>query len=75
LVFYIKALYISKHFDQFCADLYDYIKHYKREINLFEKDQAYIDKQIRQLKESFQALVDSPEFSSIFLYFQIGNKE
>ncbi len=60
---YVKGLDIDlENFEQFCADLYDYIKKYKREINLFEKEQATLDKKILKLKEDFQTLVDSPEF-------------
>lgn len=60
---YVKGLDIDlDNFDQFCTDLYAYIKKYKREINLFEKKKAQVDKKILKLKEEFKELIDSPGF-------------
>ena len=50
-------------FDEFCERLYAYIKEYKRNIKLFEKKQAQVDKEILQIKNYFLKIIETIEFN------------
>ncbi len=60
----------GKKFEQFCGELYEYIKKYKREVNVFESDlngsfdpeQRKTEKQWEDVKTLFKKFVESDEF-------------
>ncbi|MBN1801252.1 MAG: TIR domain-containing protein [Candidatus Lokiarchaeota archaeon] len=53
----------SNNFESFCENLYEYIKKYKREINLYEKDIAKIDKLKLDMIDIFTKFTDTDDFT------------
>ncbi len=51
-------------FDEFCFELYEYIKEFKRKINLFEKEKAKVDKSILKIKNVILNIINSQEFKN-----------
>lgn len=56
-----------RNFEIFCNDLYDHIKKYKREINLFEKEETIVDKEILNIKNVILKTIDSEEFKNYLM--------
>ena len=56
----------SKDFEKFCNELYDYIKQYKRDINLFDKEKAKIDKIQKKFDEKIYEFLESEDYLKIF---------
>ena len=54
--------YNVNNFKGFCNDLYNYIKQFKREVNLFESKEKKIDQQKENIKNIFEKLINSKEF-------------
>lgn len=53
-------------FGTFCQNLYDYIKKFKREIDLFESEQAKFDRDWLNFKTSFINYIDTEDFKENF---------
>jgi len=53
-------------FESFYQKLYDYIKKFKREIHLFEPEQAKVDRERLNLKTTFNNYIDSEDFKENF---------
>jgi len=55
----------GEHLEQFCNELYEHIKKYKREVNLFEPEQRKIDELWRNFKFFGEKFVESEDFKDI----------
>ncbi len=67
--------YNPKRFDTIVQNIYDYIKKFKREIDLFDKEKDVIEQKLMELKDIFGMVVNSNEFKNNFIkyYSQIEN--
>ena len=52
----------ESHFTEFCAKLYDYIKEFKRSLNIFEAEELKLDKEKLNLKYVINDFIESEEF-------------
>jgi len=55
----------EEEFDDFCEKLYQYIKQFKRDVNLFEPEEAKFDKEKLNVKNVINHYLDSNEFNEI----------
>jgi len=52
-------------FDDFCENLYEYIKQFKRDVNLFEPEEAKFDKEKLNVKNLINHYLDSEKFNEL----------
>ena len=52
--------------DDFGKELYEYIRNYKRNINLFEKEKAKIDKIKYSIRNEFNKIINSTQIEEYF---------
>lgn len=57
----------DKHFEQFCNDLYEHIRKYKRKFNVFEPEDRKVDDLWENIKFHSEKFVESEEFREIFI--------
>ncbi|MFW9946307.1 MAG: hypothetical protein ACFFDX_05705 [Candidatus Odinarchaeota archaeon] len=67
--------YNENEFNEFCAKLYEYIKQFKSEVNLFEPEEAKFDKEKLNVKNVINHYLDSEEFNEILRRNLIQFKE
>ena len=52
-------------FNEFCGNLYEYIKQFKSDVNLFEPEEAKFDKEKLNIKNVISHYLDSKEFNEV----------
>ena len=52
-------------FNEFCENLYEYIKQFKRDVNLFDSEEAKFDKEKLNVQNLINRYLDSEEFNEI----------
>jgi len=52
-------------FNEFCEKLYEYIKQFKRDVNLFDSEEAKFDKEKLNVQNLINRYLDSEEFNEI----------
>ena len=57
--------YNENEFNEFCEKLYEYIKQFKRDVNLFEPEEAKFDKEKLNAKNLINHYLDSEKFNEI----------
>ncbi|MFX1258493.1 MAG: leucine-rich repeat domain-containing protein [Promethearchaeota archaeon] len=59
--------FVFKKFDDFCGNLYNYIKKYKRDINLYKKYENSLGDLNFKIKNYFNRFIDSEEFKQFLI--------
>ncbi len=52
----------EENFEEFCKEMYDYILQFKRDVNLFEPEEAQIDRQKLRVRDILNNYISSEEF-------------
>jgi len=52
-------------FNEFCEEFYEYIKKFKRDVNLFEPEEAKFDKEKLNVQNLINRYLDSEDFNEI----------